>query len=345
MREKEHLDSPQSSSLHDQAAAPPLAGEAPEVSPPRISVVVPIFNKLPFLAESIGSLRTAVLHYGAAELILIDNGSTDGSLDYISIHFGSAAVVRQLTGATIAAVRNFGAGLGSGTVVCFVDCDCVVPRDHLTKVVQVLTETSADAVGCRVGLPDNPTWVESTWHKIHVDTSDGWRAWINSGNFAIRRQVFDAVGGFDESLITGEDPELCERLRRSGFRLFETRRLLVPHLDNAKTPLAFYRKEVWRGLGMFGTARLAKLDRPIIMTLCHLASFVLAGLLLLLIHAPLIPKIVGALAIVSLVPVITVVYRRRSASMRSSALKGVFLYHLYYLARIEAMFRALGRDA
>jgi GT2 family glycosyltransferase len=151
------------------------------------------------------------------------------------------------------------------------------------------------------------------------------------------------VGGFDKSLITGEDPELCERLRRAGYRLFETRRLLVAHLDNAKTPLAFYKKEVWRGLGMFGTARVTKFDRPVIMTLCHLTSLVLAGFVLLMVNAPLIARVLGATMLINAVPLITVLYRRRSASMTSSALKAICLYHLYYLARIEAMARALGR--
>jgi glycosyltransferase involved in cell wall biosynthesis len=302
-----------------------------------IDVVVPVYNKFRFILDAVGSVADAVDAHPDARLFIVDNGSTDGSYELLLERFGSRANISRLLSGTIAAVRNAGAKQGHGPIISFIDCDCLIPQDYFVRLETVLSETQAEATGCLVLLPPNPTWVEAVWNRMHDDGVSQDEAWINSANFAVRRTIFEQVGGFNERLETGEDAELCQRIRRAGGRLVEDARLGVAHLDNAKTVGAFYRKERWRGLGMFGTFRIGSLDKPIVMTVSHLLALVAA--VVVLGWAPVafwIRGVVGA-ALVFAAPIITVAYRRRSSVRTFSRIRAVILYQLYYLGRINAL--------
>jgi len=297
--------------------------------------------------DAVGSVADAVEACPGASLYLVDNGSTDGSYELLVKHFGARAQISRLLSGTIAAVRNAGARQGRAPIISFIDCDCLIPRDYFARLETVLSETEAEATGCLVLLPPNPTWVEAVWNRMHDDGVSENETWINSANFAVRRSIFERVGGFNEKLETGEDAELCQRIRAAGGRLVEDARLGVAHLDNAKTVGAFYRKERWRGLGMFGTFRLGAVDKPIAMTVAHLAALVGATAILVLAPAPLLIRAAASAALAFAAPIITVAYRRRSSVRVFSRTRAVFLYQLYYLGRINALpiiaSRKLGR--
>jgi len=304
---------------------------------PPIDVVVPVYNKLAFILDAVGSVANAVDAHPGARLFIVDNGSTDGSYELLLEHFGSRAHISRLMSGTIAAVRNAGAKQGHAPIISFIDCDCLIPRDYFARLETVLSETHAEATGCLVLLPPNPTWVEAVWNRMHDDGVSQNETWINSANFAVRRMIFEQVGGFNERLETGEDAELCQRIRGAGGRLVEDARLGVAHLDNAKTVSAFYRKERWRGLGMFGTFRVGSLDKPIVMTIAHLLALVAAVVVLGWGKGPLWIRCAISAVLAFAAPVITVAYRRRSSVRSFSRIRAVLLYQLYYLGRINAL--------
>lgn len=306
-----------------------------------VSIIIPVFNKARYLEACLQSVREAVRAYGDAEVIAVDNGSTDGSREILGrwrdIH------VIDLPGASIAAVRNRGARRARCEYLWFLDCDCVVPRDYLTRLMAVLSATQTDVTGCQVGLPHRPTWVEAVWHRMHVRPGDGDRNYINSGNLVISRQAFEAVGGFDESLVTGEDAEICQRLQDAGFRIFESKQLLVAHLDNAKTTAQFFRKEVWRGLGMFGTVRATSIDRPTAMLLVHLLFLATALAVLTGGAGTLAVRAATAVLLAIAVPALAVVYRALTSGSGYLPVRGIYLYKLYFLARAVALWHVARR--
>jgi GT2 family glycosyltransferase len=308
----------------------------------RVNVVVPVYNKRTLLDAAITSIIAAAETHGATDISLVDNGSTDGSFELLNSRFRDKASVLKLTPGTIGAVRNFGARLGAADIVSFLDCDCLVPRNFFTVLEEVFDRTGAAAAGRRIVLPPNPTWVESTWDQMHQDGLDGERTWINSANLAVRRQVFEAVGGFDETLETGEDAELCLRIRNAGGRIMQDQRLAVAHLDNSKTLPAFYRKERWRGLGMFGTVSTSALDKPTAITLLHLLLCMAAAVIA---FAPFRWewRALSALTLILFAPAVTVAYRKRSSIHRFNVLHATVLYELYFLARINAILVLIGR--
>jgi hypothetical protein len=181
--------------------------------------------------------------------------------------------------------------------------------------------------------------VEEVWHGLHSRKGDGDRNYINSGSLALTRKAFDAVGGFDERLVTGEDAEICQRLRDGGFRIFESKSLVVAHLDNAKTIGAFYRKETWRGLGMFGTVRVGEIDKPTAMTLVHVGLCAAAAIILGGAPWSLPIRLAAAVGLAVTVPLATLAYRLRSGGTLSRPLHALLLYEVYYAARATALAR------
>jgi glycosyltransferase involved in cell wall biosynthesis len=302
-----------------------------------IGVVIPVYNKRAYLERSLRSILKAADDARGVSVLVIDDGSTDGSWELArSICLNRAVVVREKH-PTIAALRNAGAGRMTGEILSFIDCDCVVEPDYFSALRQIFADPTISATGCRVRYPSDGSWVERVWDALHAAPADGFRSYLNSGNFAVRASAFQKIGGFEETLITGEDAEIGQRLNEHGFRIWGSLRLEVTHLDNPRTVRSFFRKEVWHADGMFGTVRFGSLDRPAAMTAVHLVF--LAGAIAAA-FAPRLDiwaRIVIALGLVLTVPVITVAYRARSARGAVSWGAAITLYEVYFLARITAM--------
>lgn len=311
--------------------------EYPSERASRIDVVVPVFNKLRLLGEAVGSVIDAAEAHGGTAIWLVDNGSTDGSYEFLAERYGSRARVLRLMSGTIAAVRNFGARQGSAPIIAFIDCDCLIPSDYFERLEAVMTTTVTDGTGCAVVLPPNPTWVEAVWNHVHDDGGEGIRSWINAANFAVRREMFERIGGFNEACETDEDTEICLRIRRAGGRLVADRGLAVAHLDNAKTLPAFFRKERWRGLGMFSTVSHGGIDKPTAMMFAHVVALVSAIIVIAIAPITMWLRAGLALALALLVPAVTVIYRRRTAAASFAFVPAIVLYELFYLARINAL--------
>jgi GT2 family glycosyltransferase len=72
-------------------------------------------------------------------------------------------------------------------------------------------------------------------------------AWLGSGNLAVRRSVFERVGGFNTSLIACEDVDLCNRITAAGHRIVADPDLRSIHFGDPKTLKALFFGELWRG--------------------------------------------------------------------------------------------------
>ena len=308
---------------------------------PKISIVVPTLNSYKYLLTTINSVLAAIEYYGNADLTVVDNGSSDGSWELLSSRYSSRATVLQMKRVTISTLRNRGASLSSGENLSFIDADCLVAPDYFDQAIRVLAETRADAVGCRYTLPNCPRWVEETWEKSHARGGDGAVKYLPSGNFIVSRKAFNAVGGFDEALVTGEDTEICQRLRIASFSIHSSVAIAAVHLGNPKTVMQFFRKQVWHGLGMFGTFRGSWLDKPVLMTFAHLFFTVVAFFNLLSGHSALVWRIPFSLLLGILAPTLTVAYRYTTVGHIDRPLALLWLYYLYLTARIVALFRIL----
>jgi cellulose synthase/poly-beta-1,6-N-acetylglucosamine synthase-like glycosyltransferase len=154
-----------------------------------------------------------------------------------------------------------------------------------------------------------------------------------SANFIVRRDAFEAIGGFDESLTTGEDSEIGRKLNAAGHRIYEAREIRVAHHRNPKSIGAFFRQQLWHSRGMFGATRQSRWNKAVLMTVCHLAFLVVGMLAVFLLPASFGVRISALVAFWFAVPVLTVLYRFRQADRIHHPLANILLYFLYFLAR------------
>jgi len=304
-------------------------------SEPLISVVVPVFNARQYLERVMDAIMVALDHF-PGEVVVVDNGSTDGSLEFLRERWGDRVAILELPGPTIGAVRNFGARKAQASVLSFVDADCVITPDYFQRAFEVLERTGAAATGGPYDLPAEPHWVEDAWHRLHDRPGEREAGYVPAGNFVCRRAAFERVGGFDEIILTGEDAELCQRLWDSGYTIVQSPAVAAVHLGNPKSLRHFFRKQRWHGLGMFGTFRNRWLDRPVVMTFVHLVLN-LVGIAAIMVSPSWVAGLAVAAACSVAVPVVTVAFRALSGRIRPPWLKGVLLYHIYFDARLAAI--------
>lgn len=306
----------------------------------KISVVVPMRNAMETLPRTVPALLRALRGREDAEIIFVDNGSTDGSADFIRDTEDPRIRLLSLPGVTVAALRNHGARTATGRYVAFLDSDCIVPPEYFRRAVEVLEETGAAATGCEVQVPQDPEWIEATWHGLHYQGRDRFVRYINSANFFVDRRAFLEVGGFAEELVTDEDSEIGGRLVAAGRTLFESTAVEAVHLGNPKTLRAFYRRALWHGFGMFATVDGRRLDRPMVLLGIHGAA-TLAGLFLLLLplvsELPVGVALGGALTLQLLAPFAAVLYRTLQIRRPAYLLRGTILYWVYLWARLRAL--------
>lgn len=183
-----------------------------------ISVVIPAFNEEAYLGATLASLERARAYLReranlAAEIVVVDNGSTDATAD-VARGFGAAIVNESWH--NVARVRNSGARVAGGDVLVFVDADTVVPEALLWRVAEVMA--GPDCAGGAVDTDYRPAKLAS---KVYL------RAWRVAGRLAgvaqgatqfCRRDVFRALGGYDETLFMGEDVDFYRRMKRSAGR-------------------------------------------------------------------------------------------------------------------------------
>ena len=232
-----------------------------------ISVVIPTYNRKPILEKCLSALENQVLNSAidGYEVIVVDDGSTDGTPSWIRTHssrFPHVRLVEQAHGGP-AQGRNTGVDNSIGEVIIFIDSDLVVTRTFLTTHMKALC-SSWKSRGNRLCFTygsvintanfDNPT---SEPHKIQ-DIS--W-AYFATGNVAIDKEILEKSGLFDVGfcLYGWEDLELGERLRQMGVKLVKCPKAVgyhwhpalsldqIPALirverERAKMALVFFRK-------------------------------------------------------------------------------------------------------
>jgi GT2 family glycosyltransferase len=204
----------------------------------RIAIVVPCRDER---ATIVACLRSARLQEPApACVVVVDNGSTDGSVAEART---LADLVVEDESTTIGRLRNVGvAAAGRSDVVAFLDADCVAEPGWLAAALRGLQ--SADVVGARTAAPTQSSWVARRWAAVEERLA-GAAAYVGSANMVLRRACFDRVRGFDESLRTSEDVDLCERITAAGGRVAVVPDMRVVHHGAPQSVFSFAARQLW----------------------------------------------------------------------------------------------------
>lgn len=219
--------------------------------PPLISVIVPALNEESVIGRCLASLEQQKAPPSCFEVIVVDNGSTDRT-KAIARSFGGALSVTVLerSGVRISALRNCGAAMAKGEFLAFLDADCVAPRHWLQQTADLLHADDFRIVGAQYRIPENSSWVAKAWYGDLWRMKHGPVSYVPGGNLAISRELFLNLGGFDETIVTSEDTEFCERAAASSVPILAVPSLSVVHLGTPQTLEGFYRKQSWHGINV-----------------------------------------------------------------------------------------------
>lgn len=237
------------------------------------TIIIPAHNEGRYLPHLFDSIR----RYGpdSPEIILVDNGSEDDSAD-LGHQFG-ATVVRTSQALKPAVARNLGVVHSSTDgVLVFLDADVILTsdwREEWCRQLAVLERQPLQVTGGVCDISMSPGWIERAWFSSF---RSGHRTYVNGANLITTRELFNKIGGFDESLETGEDVAFCEKARAGGCDIVVNNRFRVTHEGYPKSSLAFVRRERWHGRGDFSRLTRIVKSKVAVATIAFIAFHVAA---------------------------------------------------------------------
>jgi|HubBroStandDraft_5_1064220.scaffolds.fasta_scaffold40128_3 glycosyltransferase involved in cell wall biosynthesis len=203
----------------------PLQGQATENASQALSVVVIGRNEGQRLARCLESVR-ATRGFDRIQLIYVDSDSTDGSPE-LAAQYGAEVIVVHPERPTAAIGRNAGWRRATEEFVLFLDGDTVLHPDFPRAALDAMNE---NAQACAVWGHRRELYPDKSIYIRVLDLEWIYRPGIMEacgGDVLMRRSVLLEVGGFDDRLIAGEEPELCRRMRSRGN--------LIVHIDHPMT--------------------------------------------------------------------------------------------------------------
>ena len=180
-------------------------------------MIIPVRNAMPWLEQQLQAVVNQEFD-DQWEVVIADNGSTDRSRAAAETWSEKHEQIRWIDASGVrgpSAARNAGAGEALGDLLAFCDADDVVRPGWLASCARALetVDVVAGIFDFRSlnGLPDAPPAPATMSQFGFLPAGLG-------ANLAVRRHAFESVGGFSETLATGEDIDLCWRLQIEGYR-------------------------------------------------------------------------------------------------------------------------------
>lgn len=251
------------------------------VPSPLVSVIVINYNGKEFLKDCLESIYGQTYHN--FELILVDNGSTDGSVQFIKEKFPDTILIENKENLGFAVANNQGIEISRGKYVALLNNDTVVDRDWLKNLVTA-AESSSENTGMWAGKIlslENPNIIDSVGGLIisndgiakgrgrlerdigQYDREE--EVFIPSACAALyRKRMFDEVGLFDEDFFAYcEDTDLGLRARLAGWKTISAPKAVVYHhysgTTGKYTSIKAYlveRNHIWLAIKNFPLSKL-----------------------------------------------------------------------------------------
>ncbi|HVM11366.1 MAG TPA: glycosyltransferase family 2 protein [Actinomycetota bacterium] len=222
-----------------------------------VGVVVVNHNSGEYLERCLSSVRAAAGEH-PTEIVVVDNASTDGSIDGIEERHAGTRLIANGDNRGFAVAANQGIRATSTPYVLLLNPDAEIVGGTLEGIVKVAEERPrAGVVGVLVRNSDGslqpsarrvpglgealghafvgPFRPNNRWSRAYTmadwdRTSEREVEWVSGSAMVIRREAFDEIGGFDEGFFMYvEDVDLCTRLRQRGWRVLFSPELEVVH--------------------------------------------------------------------------------------------------------------------
>jgi GT2 family glycosyltransferase len=246
----------------------PSDGDGEMTAPtPLVSVVVVNWNRCDLLRACLESL--AAQSYPCLEVVLVDNGSSDGSADMAEREFGprlALTLYRSPVNLGFCAGNNRGIERCSGELIALLNNDAVASPDWIRELVTVFSlDATVGMAASKILVYEDPARIDKAGHLIYLDGQNRGRGsgqldrgqfdrleevlWPDGCAAMYRRAMLDEVGGFDEDFFAyADDAELGLRARVAGWRCWYVPSAVVRHHRGAS-------------LGLLSSRRLELIER------------------------------------------------------------------------------------
>jgi glycosyltransferase involved in cell wall biosynthesis len=228
------------------------------MSDPLASVIVPVRNGGGYVAGLLAALEAQTIAPGRFEVLIGDDGSRDGALAGIEAGRPWLRVVAGPPRNSYTA-RNRAVRASRAPVLAFCDVDCRPEPGWLEAGLAALRGADLVAGSVRFVPAERP----SVWELIEAEASIDQRRQANAkliatANAFLRRELFDRIGDFDESLPSGGDWEFARRCARAGATFVYAHEAAVTHPSNGRA----YVRKLWFRARWAGTRKALDGDRP-----------------------------------------------------------------------------------
>lgn len=211
-----------------------ISKETSQVVNPFVSVIVPVYNDAARISSCIEALLDQTYPSGLYEILIVDNGSDDGTADVVRRY--PVKLLFENSKRSSYAARNKGLAHAQGEVIAFTDADCIPWRDWIEKgVAKLNTVNGCGIVGGRIDFffkkPERPNAVElydsmlGIRQKQHIE--DG--KYGATANIFTFKSVIEHAGSFNESLKSGGDSEWGRRVYSLGYKVIYADDVTVAH--------------------------------------------------------------------------------------------------------------------
>ena len=228
-----------------------------------ITIITPSYNRSHELKFLLESLENQKIDHNLFELIISDDGSTDGTEELIKnwkrkASFNIKYISQMNKGPGPA--RNHGLKNSNGELIVFIDSDCEAHPDWLKIIMENYLQNTFDACGGPDSSKDDFTTLQKSidYSMTSFLTTGGMRGhsenmiakfYPRTHNMAIKKAIYDQIGGFG-SLRHGQDIEFSNRIRNSGARIKFIKDAIVYH--RRRSSLKQFYKQVFN----WGVARI-----------------------------------------------------------------------------------------
>lgn len=234
--------------------------------PPELSIIIVSWNTRELLVACLRSLQPQIEawqteHARQIETIVIDNVSTDGSMDAIRRLFPWVCVIENATNVGFAAANNLALPLCHGELIWLLNPDTALRPGALTALVRFMDEhLEAGVAGSRLLNADHtlqpsafpaPTLLRELWRLLHLDKFVAYGQYamhdwstnraravdaVQGASLITRRSILEQVGFFDpDYFIYTEEIDLCHRIRAAGWKIYWVPQSEVVHYGGQST--------------------------------------------------------------------------------------------------------------
>ena len=223
------------------------------MSSPKVSIIIVNYNGKELLQKCLDSLLK--VNYDNFEIILVDNNSTDGTVEFITKNYPSLIIIKLDSNKGFAEPNNVAAKISKGKYLLFLNNDTVVTPNFISEMVKVM-ETDKKIAVCQSLLLKPDGSVDSSGDFIdHLGVVYNSKTKIDEirevssargASMLVRSDIFEKLDGFDQKFfITFEDVDLCWRSWILGYRVLIIPTSIVYHeggitIKKIKSEIAFH---------------------------------------------------------------------------------------------------------